>query len=467
MRTENVEKRSSNTERNKMKKILFLMIYLCFSALALQADDVMDESLKSDKKVRAKLEKQRDAVDKSILSYNCDSYCIEAPKVINCKLYPLVNRLRGCSLLYKKAKGLGRVNEGYELEVEQGRCADKAEESEIIGEKIMLAKPTPNTKKNICGYYLNCLRSYIDSLHSTNLIDNIPSYGSWRVKKRHLEIEAFCSRNVYTIELTRTKDIVKNGLNRGLKATSPEIVSLKEVSKRVIFINAKKGKIKNVPLNSENYSVRTGYKQAYDYKNCKVYLEALDKKEDRDINRAVVRVTSSTPNKSFNTKTRLVFEIMDVEPLIDINWHDLAHSDPTFSKKGTYVKTNTASKTLYGDPEKYAAMQMIVKKAGEAHLDSRCDIDDAKEFARGDWLHMPGYKLSYEYDMNIRPATKSEIRQAIKFLKNMKYSLKDRRLYKTVNSTKGIYELIKSEKNKKNQEKLKKKMGKEINLHTD
>ena len=49
----------------------------------------------------------------------------------------------------------------------------------------------------------------------------------------------------------------------------------------------------------------------------------------------------------------------------------------------------------------------------------------------------------------------------------MKYSLKDRRLYKTVNSTKGIYEWIKSEKNKKNQEKLKKKMGKEMELLTD
>ncbi len=49
----------------------------------------------------------------------------------------------------------------------------------------------------------------------------------------------------------------------------------------------------------------------------------------------------------------------------------------------------------------------------------------------------------------------------------MKYNLKDRQLYKTVNNTKHINEWIKSEKNKKNQEKLKKEMDDEIDLFTD
>ena len=279
--------------------------------------------------------------------------------------------------------------------------------------------------------------------------------------KSHYTDELFCP---YTIELTRVKDIIKNGINRGLKATSPEITSLKETSKRVIFINPTKGEIKNIPLNSGNYSVRTGYKQAYDYKNCKVYLEALDKKEDKDLNRAVVRVTSSTPNKKFNSNTRLIFEIMDVEPLIDISWYDLSHAYPTFSKKGTYVKTDIASKTIYGDQEKYATMQMVVKRAGEAHIDNKCDIDDAKEFARGYWFDIPGYKLSYEYDMHIRPATKSEIRQARGFLKNMKNSFKDRQLYKTLNNGK----IINKWKNRpENQEKLKKEMDDKMKLRTD
>jgi len=452
-----------------MKKILFLIACIYFSNGILQADEKMDKMLDDDwiKKSKAEFEKESISILKTIVSSDCDLYCNAVPKITGCKLYPPINKVRECSLLYAKARDAGRVDEQYALEVEQGRCEKNAKLAESIGEKMMLAKPTPNTKKNICGNYLKCLRNYVNALPTINIIKNTPDNGSQRVKKRHLEIEAFCSRNVYTIELTRIKDIVKNGINKGLKATEPELTSLKEVSKRVIFINANRGKIKNIPLKHENHSIRTGYKHAYDYKNCNFYLEVLDKKEDRDANRAVVRVTSSTPNKKFNRKTRLIFEIMDVEPLIDINWYDLAHSDPTFSKKGTYVKTNTLSKRIFGNKEKYAAMRMVVKRAGEAHIDSNCNIDNAKEFARGYWFNMPAYKLSYEYDMNIRPATKSEIRQAIKFLKNMKYSLKDRRLYKTVNSTKGIYEWIKSEKNKKNQEKLKKKMGKEMELLTD
>ncbi len=271
----------------------------------------------------------------------------------------------------------------------------------------------------------------------------------------------------YTVKLTRIKDIIKNGINRGLKATSPETISLKEMSKRVIFIDPKKGEIKNVPLNSGNYSARTGYKQAYDYKNCKVYLKALDKKEDRDSNRAVVRVVSTTPNKIFNEKTRLIFDIMDVEPLIEINWDYFAHYDSTFNKKGTYVKTNIPSKTIFGDPEWYEKIRYVVKKAEEMHIDSKCNIEDVKEFARGYWIDMPAYKLSYEYDMNIRPSTKLEIREAKLFLKNMKHRLKDKQLYKTVNSTKNINEWIKNKKNKKNQEKLKKKMDDKIDLLTD
>ena len=277
--------------------------------------------------------------------------------------------------------------------------------------------------------------------------------------------ELFCP--YFTVKLTRVKEITDDYTNRGLKATQPARVLLKEVSKRVIFIDPKNGKIKNVPLNSANYSLRTGYRQAYDYKNCKVYLEALDKKEDKDSNRAVVRVASTTPNKIFNEKTRLVFDIMDVEPMIEIDWDYFAHYDPTFSKKGTYIKTEIVSKRLFGDPEWYEKMRYVVKKAGEAHIDTRCSIEDVKEFTRGYWIDMPAYKLSYEYDMNIRPSTNPEIREAKLFLKNMKHRLKDRRLYKTLNSTKGIYEWIKSEKNKKNQEKLKKKMGKEMELLTD
>ena len=282
--------------------------------------------------------------------------------------------------------------------------------------------------------------------------------------KSHYTDELFCP---YTVKLTRIEDIIQNNLNRGLKATEPELISLKEVSKRVIFIDPKNGKIKNVPLNSANYSLRTGYRQAYDYKNCKVYLEALDKKEDRDLNRAVVRVASTTPNRRFGANTHLIFDIMDVEPMIDIDWHRLSHGTPYFSKKGTYVKTNMVSKRLFGNEEWYEKMRYVVKKAGEHHLDSRCNIQDAKEFTRGYWMDSEGYKLSYDYDMKIRPATKFEIEEARMFLKHMKHNLKDRQLYKTINSTKGIYEWIKSEKNKKNQKKLKKKMGKEIDLLTD
>ena len=110
---------------------------------------------------------------------------------------------------------------------------------------------------------------------------------------------------------------------------------------------------------------------------------------------------------------------------------------------------------------------ICVKKAGEAHIDNRCNIDDAKEFARGYWTDSVGYKLSYDYDINIRPATKSEIRQARHFFKNMKYNLKDRQLYKTINSTKNINEWIKNAKNKEDQEKLKKEMDDDMDLFTD
>lgn len=448
-----------------MKKILFLIACLCFSNEMLQADREMDESLKSDKKVQTRLAKERVVVGKAIDSSKCDLYCNAAPEVIGCKLYPPINETRECSLLYAKAIHAGKAYERYEFEVEQDRCADNAEAAESIGQKIMLAKPMPNSKKKICGYYLKCLRSYVNSLPTTNpLIDNLPDRGSFKIKEKYLEIEAFCSNNAYTIELTRIKDIIQNGLNRGLKATEPELISLKEVSKRVIFINPKKGEIKNVPLKHENYSVRTGYKQAYDHRNCKVYLEALDKKEDRESNRAVVRVTSSTPNKRFDEKTRLVFEIMDVEPMIDVNWYYLAHNQPIFSKKDTYVKTNTASKRIFGKQEWFAQMREIVKGAEQMHIENRCDIDDLKEFTRGYWWHVPAYKLSYEYDMHVRPSTKSEIRQARSFLKHMKNSFKDRQLYKTLNNGKLIY---KWKNRPKNQKKLKKEMDDEIDLFTD
>ena len=440
-----------------MKKILFLIACLCFYSSISQAN-----------KEQSKSQKEKISLQKTLNSSDCDLYCNAAPKVTGCILYPPINKARDCSLLYAKAIDLGRYVERHDFEIEQVKCKENAELAESIGERVMLAKPMPNTKKKICGYYLNCLRSYVNSLPTTNpLIDNLPDHGSFNVKQKYWEIEAFCSNDTYTIELTRVKNIVQNNLNQGLKATEPENIWLKEVSKRVIFINRKKGTIKNVPLNRENYSVRTGYRQAYDDVNCKVYLEPLDKKEDRDLNRAVVRIASTTPNKRFNGKTRLVFDIMDVEPMIEIDWSNFAHYDPTFSKKGTYVKTNIVSKRMFGKEEWYAKMRYVVKKAGEAHIDNRCNIDDAKEFARGYWTDSVGYKLSYDYDINIRPATKSEIRQARQFLKNMKYSLKDRRLYKTLNSTKGIYKWIKSEKNKKNQKKLKKKMGKEIDLLTD
>ena len=443
------------------------MACLCFSSGALQADNVMDESLKSDKEVQDRLEKQRIDLKKTIDSSKCNSYCNAEPDLNGCKLYPPINRLRECTLFYKKARDVGKFWELNNLEAEQDKCEYKEVEAKLIGEERMLAKPMPNTKKNICGYYLNCLRSYVNALPTIDIIKNTPDDSSLKVKQKYLEIEAFCSNDIYTIKLIRIKNIVQNNLNQGLKATEPERIWLKEVSKRVIFVNRKKGTIRNIPLNRENYSERTGYRQAYDDVNCKVYLEALDKKEDRDLNRAVVRVASTTPNKRFNGKTRLIFDIMDVEPMIDIDWYNFAHYDPTFSKKGTYLKTNIVSKRMFGKQEWYEKIQYVVKKAGEAHLDNRCNIDDAKEFARGYWTDSVGYELSYDYDINIRPATKSEIRQARLFLKNMKHSFKKRQLYKTVNSTRNIEARIKNTKNTKNQEKLKKEMDGEMKLRTD
>jgi hypothetical protein len=455
-----------------MKGILFFLVCLYVSSAVLQADEEMDKMFNAEQitKEEVALKKERVSVAANIASSKCNLYCNAPAKVNKCTLYPPLNKVRKCALLYAKARSAGRVHEQYAYEVKQGKCEKNAKRVEVMGEKIMLAIPMPNNKKSICGNYLKCLRSYVSSLPTTNILIGLKNFsddGSLHVKQKYLEIEAFCSNDTYTITLTRVKNITQNNLNQGLKATEPERIWLKEVSKRVIFINRKRGTIKNVPLVRENYSVRTGYRQAYDDINCKVYLEALEKKEDRDLNRAVVRVASSTPNKRFNGKTRLIFDIMDVEPMIEMDWYNFAHYDPTFSKKGTYVKTNIVSKRLFGDPEWYEKMRYVVKKAGEAHIDTRCSIEDAKEFARGYWTDSVGYKLSYDYDINIRPATMSEIKQARDFLKNMKYRLKDRRLYKTLNSTKGIYEWIKNEKNKKNQEKLKKKMDKEIDLFTD
>ena len=193
-------------------------------------------------------------------------------------------------------------------------------------------------------------------------------------------------------------------------------------------------------------------------------MKAIDKKEDSELNRAVVRVASSTPNKRFSANTRLIFEIMDVEPMIDMDWYDFLDSDLNINKKGTYVKTNTSSKTIYGDQKKYAAMRAVVKRAGGAHLDTRCNIDDAKEFARGYWWQMPAYKLSYNYDMDIRPATKSEIREAELFLKNMEDNLKDRQLYRTLNNGNLLTDW---KKRPENQEKLKEAMDREMDLYTD
>ena len=99
------------------------------------------------------------------------------------------------------------------------------------------ANRSPKNKEILCGVYLECMSSFIHADHTQVSSGLLELYE--KTKKECIP--------AYTIELIRVKEIVKNGINRGLKATAPEVIPLKEISKRVIFINPKKGRIKNVP----------------------------------------------------------------------------------------------------------------------------------------------------------------------------------------------------------------------------
>ena len=379
-----------------------------------------------------------------------------AIRVRRCKLIPDTDALLKCGEYFRsiasKQKQMNQQTDEYK-EI-ASKSEKRAEEAWDKGEKIMLAKKTPNYEKQICGYYLNCLKTYVESLPMFSPDGKLLQDESLGVKKRYNEIRAFCANGVYTVTTGIRKVEEKSpSFKRWMGKNTPRLsrITIKE-SKQVIFIKPKGGEITNVPLPDSASSDRTSQKYVMNAHKCLYELKEEDER-DKHINTAPVYVFSTDgkgrPQRDmkFTNKTNLNFKISNIEPIIQINWRDVKNFVPTFHKKGTYIAKNVLLKEqAYDFPELRKAMSvdnLIVARSllnPFKAIDSEelCGITMVPEALHGQLILRNAEKITYEYDIDFRPANRSERRKAHKIIRRMKNwsgsHTEEKRIYDSLNN---------------------------------
>jgi hypothetical protein len=355
-------------------------------------------------------------------------------RVKKCTLFPDTDKLLKCGEAMRKLFIQHQNDEKY-LEYAL-KAESKAQKAWDRGAKIMIER-RPVTKKKRCGYYLDCLTSYVQSLPMFAPDGRHLKYEQSKIWQEYSKTLLECADGVYTIT-TGIKKVEEKSphFKRWMGKNTPRLsrITIKE-SKQVIFIKPRGGEIINVPLSDSASSDRTSQKYAFDAHKCLFELKEEDEK-NKHINIAPVYVFSTDGKGDnqkdirFTNKTDLNFKISSIEPIIQIKWKDVKSSVPTFHKNGTYIAKNVLLNEQVFHVPKEVRMLMTERNmiAGRALLnpfqaiDSKelCDIKMAEEFLHGTVIWRQAEKVLYEYDIDFRPATSSERREAKRIMWRMK-----------------------------------------------
>ena len=402
-----------------MMKILLLLIFFFLNGQVLIADENNKQEL-------------LDKIESCGVLYSTPIH------VKQCRLVPDTGALLKCGEYFR---GIAPKQEQRSLQAEYrdnaSKSEAKAQEAWSKGEKIMLAKKTPNSVKQICGYYLNCLKTYVESLPMFAPDGRVLQHESLDVKQRYNEIRAFCANGIYTLTVGIKKVEEKSpSFKRWKGKNAPRLsrITIKE-SKQVIFINPEGGEILNVPLPDSASSDRTSQKYVLDSHKCLFELKEEDEK-NKHINTAPVYVFSTDGkgrhqrDMKFTNKTDLNFKISSIEPIIQINWKDIEKFEPTFHKASTYIAKNVLLNEQVFDVPQELRQVITVENLVAARtllnpfksIDSKelCGMQMGVEFLHGTVIWRQAEKIAYDYDIDFRPANKSEIAKANKIVRRMK-----------------------------------------------
>ena len=357
-------------------------------------------------------------------------------RVKQCKLYPDTDKLLKCGVVlrklakqqYYKGKGAEYLDNAFKVEAKAQKAWDR-------GGKIMIERE-PITKKDRCGYYLDCLTSYVETLPMFAPDGRPLKHEQFETWQQYDKILLECANGAYTIT-TGIKKVEEKSPNfkkwRGEGAPFSRITVRK--SKQVIFINPKGGEIINVPLPDSATSDRTSQKYIFDSHQC-LFLKEEVSERDKHINIAPVYVFSTDGkgrcqrDMKFTNKTDLNFKISNIKPIIQINWSDIEKFDPTFHKASTYISKNIIlNEQVFDVPKELKAVMTEANMVAARTLlnpfkaiDSKelCDIQMVVEFLHGHIIGRQAEKIAYDYDIDFRPANKSEIAKANKIIRRMK-----------------------------------------------
>jgi len=357
--------------------------------------------------------------------------------VKQCQLYPDTYKLLKCGeVLRKLAKQ--QDDQGKEAEYLDNafKAEVKAQKTWDRGGEIMI-KREPITKKERCGWYLDCLTSYVETL-PTFAPDGRPlKHEQFRTWQEYDKILLECANGAYTIT-TGIKKVEEKSphFKKWMGKNTPRLsrITIKE-SKQVIFINPKGGDILNVPFPDSASSERTSQKYIFDSHKCLFELKEEDE-ANKHINTAPVYVFSTDGKDrnqrgmKFTNKTNLNFKISSIEPIIQIKWRDVKNFVPKFHKNGTYIAKNILlNEQVFHVPKEIRAVMteenMIAARSllnPFQAIDSKelCDIKMGVEFLHGTVVWRQAEKVSYEYDIDFRPASRLERVKAKKIVRRMK-----------------------------------------------
>lgn len=374
----------------------------------------------------------------------CQQIAYSPIRVKKCKLVPDTDALLECGAYFRKtaSEEIDYSGENNDLvdDTLRGNATymeERAEEAWSKGENIMLAKKMPNSEKQICGYYLNCFKTYVESLPMFAPDGRLLQRESFDVKRKYDELRAFCAKGAYTIT-TGIKKIEEKTPDfkrwRGKNTPRLSRITMQE-SKQVIFVDSKSGEILNVPLPDSATSDRTSQKYVFDSDACLFELKEEDER-DKHINTAPVYVFSTDgkgrPQRDmrFTNSTDLNFKISNIEPIIQINWNDIEKLEPTFHKNSTYISKNILLKEspMEVPSELKQVMTMANMVAARTLLNpfepidnkELCDMQMGVEFLGGHVIWRAAEKVAYDYDIDFRPAEKWERAKALKIIKRMK-----------------------------------------------
>ncbi len=354
-------------------------------------------------------------------------------RVKHCRLYPDTDKLLKCGVAMRQLAKEQNDEKYLDYALKSDAKAQKAWDR---GGKIMKEKE-PIDDKDICGYYLDCLRDYVQMLPIFAPDGRPLKHEQFETWQQYDKILLKCAHGIYTVTTQIRKVEEKSPqFKRWMGKNAPRLsrITVKE-SKQVIFINPKGGAILNVPLPKSASSDRRSQKYVFDAHQCLYKLKEEDER-DKHINTAPVYVFSTDgkgdPQRDmrFSNKTKLNFKISSIEPIIQIKWKDVKNYVPTFHKNGTYIAKNVLlNEQVFHVPKEIRAVMternMIAARTllnPFKAIDSKelCDIKMGEEFLHGTVIWRQAEKISYEYDLDFRPANRSERREAKRIIQRMK-----------------------------------------------